>query len=294
MSNLAPAHEAVASAITQDNIPQTHKHWRIDDLPWDQLDPAKVDPDVLKVVKAASMVEYNARDYMAYLCSVFHDDPVFQQAAQYWAIEEVQHGKALGAWAQAVDPDFNHEAAFRKYRDKIKINVTAPHSIRGSRAGELVARCMVETGTSSYYTALGEVTQEPVLKQLCKNIAADEHRHYKMFYDHLRRYLDQESVSKWDRLRVALGRIMETEDDELAFAYYAANAANDEKPYNRKTYNNEYVKRAYSYYRPKHIERGVAMIFKASGFSPQTRAFQLATKVACWLIDSRAKRLRRR
>ena len=112
----------------------------------------------------------------------------------------------------------------------------------------------------------------PVLKQLCKNIAADEHRHYKMFYDNLRRYLDKEKLSKWGRLRVALSRIMESEDDELAFAYYAANAENDNQPYNRKIYNREYVKRAYSYYRPKHIERGIAMVFKASGFSPQSKA----------------------
>ena len=48
---------------------------------------------------------------------------------------------------------------------------------------------MVETGTSSYYTALAEATDEPVLRQICKLIAADEYRHFKLFYDHMRRYL---------------------------------------------------------------------------------------------------------
>ena len=52
---------------------------------------------------------------------------------------------------------------------------------------------MVETGTSSYYTALGEATAEPVLKQVCKLIAADEYRHFKLFYDHMRRYLAREN-----------------------------------------------------------------------------------------------------
>ena len=53
---------------------------------------------------------------------------------------------------------------------------------------------MVETGTSSYYTALAEATAEPVLKQVCKLIAADEYRHFKLFYDHMRRYLSRENL----------------------------------------------------------------------------------------------------
>ena len=58
-------------------------------------------------------------------------------------------------------------------------------SSRGSRCGELVARCIVETGTSSYDTALMDAVEEPVLKEICRNIAADELRHYKLFYDHV-------------------------------------------------------------------------------------------------------------
>ena len=266
------------------------KHWRIDDLSWHLLTPSMADADVLRVVKAASMVEYNAQDYAAYLCSVFHDDPEFQRVAQNWAIEEVQHGKALGLWAERIDPTFNHEAAFRIYREKIVINTTAPKSIRGSRAGEMVARCMVETATSSYYSALGEATDEPVLKEICAKIAADEFRHYKTFYDNLRRYLDKEKLNKWQRFAVALSRIAESEDDELAFAYYAANDSTG--PYDRKTYNREYARRAYGYYQPKHIERGLAMVFKASGLKPHTPMFNFATKTACWYFDNRSKRKR--
>ena len=136
MSNAATALKRTASATQLTDMSQGHKHWQIEDLPWNQLDPSKVDADVLKVIKAASMVEYNARDYTAYLLSVFHDDDEFRAKAEYWAIEEVQHGKALGEWAEAVDPSFNHEAAFKKYREKIVINTHAQKSIRGSRAGE--------------------------------------------------------------------------------------------------------------------------------------------------------------
>ena len=75
----------------------------------------------------------------------------------------------------------------------------------------------VEVGTSSYYSALGEAAREPVLRDICKRIAADEFRHYTLFYRHLKRYLDKERIGRVRRVLVALGRITETEDDELAF-----------------------------------------------------------------------------
>ena len=38
----------------------TTKLWTLDDIPWDRFDPALVEPNVLKVVKAAALVEFNA------------------------------------------------------------------------------------------------------------------------------------------------------------------------------------------------------------------------------------------
>ncbi len=199
------------------------KHWRVNDVAWQDFDPARVDPGIVPLVKAASMVEKNGTDYAIYLNRVFHDDPDFQQAADNWATEEVQHGDALGRWAELADPGWSFDAAFARYRAGYKLPLDAEASVRGSRTGELIARCMVETGTSSYYTALGEATEEPVLKQVCKLIAADEYRHFKLFYDHMKRYLGRERIGLVQRLRIAAGRITESEDDELAYAYHCGN-----------------------------------------------------------------------
>ena len=141
------------------------KHWHIEQVGWDRFDPGQVDPGIVPLVKAAAMVERNGDDYAIYLCNVFHDDPDFQQAARNWAVEEVQHGEALGRWAMLADPSWDYQAAFARFREGYKIPVEVDHSVRGSRTGELIARCMVETGTSSYYTALGEGTAEPVLQR---------------------------------------------------------------------------------------------------------------------------------
>ena len=40
-------------------------HWTLDDIQWDRFDPAKVDPDLLKVAKAASGGRAQPRERLA-------------------------------------------------------------------------------------------------------------------------------------------------------------------------------------------------------------------------------------
>jgi len=269
------------------------KHWRIEDLDWTQFDPSRVDPSVVPLIKAAAMVERNADDYSEYLCNVFRDDPDFKAAALNWAVEENQHGEALGRWAALADPGWDFRAAFARYRAGYKIDTKADASIRGSRTGELISRCIVETGTSSYYTALGEATEEPVLKAVCKQIAADEYRHFKLFYDHMRRYLGRENLSFLQRLRIALGRVGETEDDELAYAYHCGNEP-ESLAYAHERCLANYMGRAMGYYRYRHIQRGVGMIFKAVGLEPHGRISGLATRGSWKLLQYRRRRYKQR
>jgi rubrerythrin len=265
--------------------------WTLDDIPWERLDRDKVDPEILRIVKAASLVEQNGGDYAHYLCNVFDDDLAFQKVAREWGHEEIQHGQALGRWAELADPAFSHAKASERFTAGFRVDLDATKSVRGTRSGELIARCIVETGTSSYYTALAEAVDEPVLKAICQRIAADELRHYKLFYSHLKRYLERERLGFWGRLRVAAGRVAESEDDELAYAYYAANEG--AVPYQRKRYNNAYVRRAYRVYRAHHVERGMAMVFKAVGLTPNGRLSRATSRLAWWVMRRRAERLER-
>ncbi|WP_240759292.1 ferritin-like domain-containing protein [Lichenicoccus roseus] len=265
------------------------KHWRVDDLAWDRFDPSLVDPDVLLLVKAASVVERNGTDYAVYLNNVFTDDVAFQAASDNWAIEEVQHGDALGRWAMLADPSWDYPAAFARYRASYHIPLDVDASVRGSRTGELIARCMVETGTSSFYTALADATAEPVLKAICKQIAADEYRHFKLFYDHMHRYLKRERIGVWQRTRIALGRVTETEDDELAFAYHTTNEPVG-MAYDHERCIAAYMARAMGFYRQGHLDRAVAMIFKTIGFRPHGRVCRGAARVAFGLMQRRRRK----
>jgi rubrerythrin len=266
------------------------KHWKIDDVAWDGFQPGHVDPALVPLVKAAAMVERNGTDYAIYLNNVFGDDPDFRQAVDHWATEEVQHGDALGRWAMLADPAWDFMQAFDRYKAGYQVPLEATQSVRGSRTGELIARCMVETGTSSYYTALADSTSEPVLRQVCQLIAADEYRHFKLFYDHMRRYLGREHISFPRRLRIAAGRITESEDDELAFAYHCGNEP-DSTPYDHRRCIGAYMGKAMSMYRFRHIERSMGMVFKSVGLTPRGRLSGLAAKLAWRLMRRRQRKM---
>jgi Fatty acid desaturase len=264
-------------------------YWTLDDIPWDGFERGKVDPEIVRIVKAASLVEYNGAAYAHHLCRIFADDPDFQAAARGWGEDETRHGEALGRWAVLADPEFDFAAAFGRFQAGYRVNFDLAASRRGSRAGEMVARCMVEVGTSSYYAALRDAAREPVLREICRNIAADEVRHYKLFYRNLGRCLEVERIGLWRRLRIALKRIAESEDDELAYAYYAAN---EPAPcYNRRWCHRAYARRAYALCRERHVAHGVAMICKAVGLAPRGPLPYAASRLAWVLLRWRAARL---
>ena len=153
----------------------------------------------------------------------------------------------------------------------------------------MVARCVVEIGTSSYYSALRDAAAEPVLR---RSAAISRPTNCGITGCSTRT-----STAIWrgsgsggsGRLRVALGRVAESEDDELAYAYYAANEA--DRPYDRRRYSRAYARRAYALYRPHHVERGVAMLLKAVGLTPNGRLGLLASRLAWRAMRYRAARL---
>ena len=252
--------------------------WSLEDIPWDRFDGSKVNPEIVPVVKAASMVEYNAGDYRRYLHNVFDGDRRLQAALKGWSAEEIQHGRALGKWAELADPGFDFESSFHRFVANFNFPLDVSHSVRGSRTGELLARCMVETGTNSFYSALADSTDEPVLKEVCRRIAEDELAHYYLFLSYMRRYLENEGLTFCGRLRVAFARISETEDEELASAYWAANRPGEH--FERRPNSVAYARAALKYYRPAHVRRMVEMIFGALGLNPSGLLGWMATRAA--------------
>jgi hypothetical protein len=265
--------------------------WSLDDIEWSRFDLSKVDSSLLAAVRAASLVEYNAPDYVSYLKRVYRGAPdTVIGAIERWGDEEIQHGLALGRWAELADPSFDFKGAFARFRALYR-PAHFEHgegSVRGSRRGEMISRCVVESGTSSLYSAIRDATPEPVLKEVAGRIAADEFRHYRLFYDLLQAEKEPD-LPLWRKLWIAFKRVSESGDDELACAYYCANVPVAEAaatPYRRRTYARAYQDKITTFYRRHHIERLVKMVIKPAGLNPSSRISHLAS-IFLWLLLTR-------
>lgn len=260
--------------------------WTLDDIDWSKFDPSKVDAALLASMKAASLVEYNAPDYVAYLTRVFQESGEETLAhIRRWGDEEVQHGLALGRWAEMADPHFDFQSAFARFRAGYRpphFENDSDRSVRGSRRGEMIARCVVESGTSSFYSAIRDASEEPVLKEIAGRIAADEFRHYRLFFETLHAQPEPE-LPFWRRLHVAVTRVRESDDDELSYAYYCANVPAAQEtaiPYDRAQFARAYHAKAMTLYTRRHIDKLVQMVAKAVGANPRGRVARVASSVA--------------
>jgi len=268
--------------------------WNLDDIDWAQFDASKVAPWMLTAIKAAALVEFNAPDYVTYLKRVFKDGgPEILSDIEQWGREEGQHGATLGRWAELADPNFKLDEAFARFRKGYRpahFAKTEEASVRGSRRGEMIARCVVESGTSSYYTAIRDATDEPVLKEIAGRIAADEFRHYKLFYETLHKQAEPE-LSSWRKLRIAVGRMSESGDDELAYAYYCASVPAEREastPYVRAAYAKAGYKTTLRLFRRRHIGKLTQMVAKAVGANPHGRITKLAEGLLWRMLRLRA------
>ncbi len=254
--------------------------WTIDDVSWDAFDPSKAEPWMIDAIKSAALVEYNAPDYVSYLKRIFPESELHAEIEQ-WGREESQHGRVLGRWAEMADPNFRLEDAFVRFRAGYRpahFESSDTTSVRGSRRGEMIARCVVESGTSSYYTAIKDSTDEPVLKEIAGRIAADEFRHYKLFFETLHKQHEPE-LPFWRRLLIAVGRITESDDDEIAYAHYCATVPADQvagQPYVRSAYSRRLFGISLKVYRRHHIQKLTQMVAKAIGADPQGSLVKMA------------------
>lgn len=198
-------------------------HWTVDDIDFARIDTARVrkDENLFYLVACASFVESGSDLYTHNLAEYYRDDAEIERwLRQQWEPEELRHGAALRAYVEHVWPEFAWERAYRgfleEYAQYCKVELLEP-----TRTQELAARCVVETGTATYYRALARAADEPVLQQLAGLIATDEVNHYKHFYQYFRRYRRQERIGR-SRVFGTLGRRtleLKSEDADCAIRH---------------------------------------------------------------------------
>jgi rubrerythrin len=213
--------------------------WSIAQVPCDPINVAEQQsrPWLFYVLVSASFLEITSEHYAGNLLELFREDAeISEWLSKAWQSEELQHGFALRAYVQQVWPDFDWDAAYRIFFAEFTQHCT-PDELAPTPALELVARCVIETGTASFYRMLSEASPEPVLKQLAGAISTDEVRHYKHFYRHLTRYRRRGDPGRIAVLHTLLARIGEINAEDAFYAFkHAYCADNPGAHFSRATY----------------------------------------------------------
>ncbi len=139
------------------------------------------DEQLFQLVASASFIEVTTRLLRARdLVEYFRRQRGSSRGwSEVWEKEELQHGEALKRFVQTAWPDFDWDAAYRGTSSPNTRHSALSIDLRPRKALEMTARCVVETGTASFYRALSACCHEPVLQYLAGRLATDEIRHYK-------------------------------------------------------------------------------------------------------------------
>jgi hypothetical protein len=170
------------------------------------------------LVAAASFIETAADLYTSNLVLHFPDPMAREWLAKRWQPEELQHGRALRAYTEAAWPGLDWGKGYAAFFGEYS-RLCTMEQLEGSRALEMAARCVVETGTATFYTALHDCAPEPVLKQLTSLIRRDEVRHYNHFRTFYLAYQSEERVGRLSVLRALHKRFTEAEREDALIGF---------------------------------------------------------------------------
>jgi rubrerythrin len=250
-------------------------HWTIPEIPYGSIDRqrAQTDPYLLYLVAGASFVEITSDLYAANLMEYFTgDEPFARWLSERWEPEERQHGQALRRYVETVWPEFDWERAyqgfFAEYAPYCAVSKLGP-----TRALELASRCVVETGTATFYTTLARVSPDPVLRELANRIKNDEHRHYNMFLYHYRRLAQTEGTGPRAVLRTLRARMDELDQEDVYCAIkHVFLALHPDRPFTPAEYSG--VRRHYARLARRHYPYRTAaqMLLRPLGLSPSVQS----------------------
>jgi rubrerythrin len=226
--------------------------WSMDEIAFDTVARERVaaDDQLFTMLASASFIEITSDLYTSNLAAYFRgDDEVVAWLEGSWEPEELQHGRALRRYVTTAWPDFDWDAAYANFLADYR-RFCAVEKLEPTQALEMAARCVVETGTSSFYRMIATLAPEPVLRSLAANISSDEVRHYKHFYHYFERYRARERPDRRAILRTLVSRVLEvsSEDSYTAFKHVRAARGLAAEPRDYSNYRARFRRLAQQYF----------------------------------------------
>jgi len=165
--------------------------WRMEDIPWSNIDRSKVTASSLALVRTIAFAELTTYAATRRFLQEFSDDIDFTQWMSVWFYEETKHPQALIRWLHEFGEKFSAG-------EMVRGRITAP--FMKSRFGMLVTNVISEVNASAGYTVLYRMFKEPVLKQVVRHLGGDEARHATGFFAYARRAFERSKRVDEDRL----------------------------------------------------------------------------------------------
>ena len=200
-------------------------HWDYrKDIDYGSIDIAKIKENrfLFHLLAIASFIEIASETYAKNLSAYYHENA---EAVAWingtWEKEELQHGEALKAYVSRVWPEFPWQKAYSRFL-ALYLPLCNLGALQPTKGLEMVARMIVETGTSTMYRAFeeyGKSLGEPVFAHLSHLIYKDEVNHYSHFNRYFNHYNRSENSGRKKILKVIVQRLKEAgnEDIEIAF-----------------------------------------------------------------------------
>ena len=198
--------------------------WNYETIDYDAVDRERFKENrvLFKITAIASFIEITSDLYEKNLVEFYEgDDEIVGWLENVWEPEEIQHGKALRKYVETIWPEFDWQAAYDGFREEYGKLCTLDE-FQPTRAKEMLARMVVETGTSSLYRAVESYAKEigePVLAEIAHNIYRDEVYHYEQFDEGFKKYNRTEKLSRSDIVKVIYARLREAKDEDIGIAH---------------------------------------------------------------------------
>jgi hypothetical protein len=161
--------------------------WKLGDIPWEQLDRARLDEPTLAAVRAAMLVESHNPVYASTLLGKFRHDFEATNFLAVWTYEEYKHFAGLKAYLEVADAVPPAELAKELAMTRAGEWVIPDHYTDLMMATYAMLQELV---TGIFYKNFAMHVQEPVLRTLLAETGKDEYRHCQWYFDYAKRKLD--------------------------------------------------------------------------------------------------------
>jgi hypothetical protein len=154
--------------------------WELSDIPWDELQPATVREEEIRIARALAFGESNAIAALHLFLNETQDDYDFSAYASLWSFEEIRHHYAFRTWLERVGQPV----------DDAKVNAMREAYPNGiTHAATIATNLISELSLTHVYSFFAQNLTEPVLKDIFKRLSQDEARHAADFRFYLQRRL---------------------------------------------------------------------------------------------------------